>query len=145
MVSNAGLGEKKCNISENIRQNTILNYVNEGISDIDTPDLSLTPKIVGITHQSVLTHWQADEFTDSTIEYGLCDDELLGDRSKEILSQKHTLQLVDLTANTKYFFRFRVKMNKVSESVSEVFSFKTRAHPQKRNEKKEVINSASNR
>jgi chitodextrinase len=97
--------------------------------DVDSPMVIEPLKVVGITHKSAVIHWRTDEPADSVIEFGSSAATLSRIESDTKLKQKHVLHLVDLAADTEYFFRANSTDSSGNKVATDISSFRTRTHP----------------
>ncbi|MDH5517652.1 MAG: hypothetical protein OEY36_07510 [Gammaproteobacteria bacterium] len=97
-------------------------------ADILPPVITEPLKVVGVTHRSAVIIWSTDEPSDSLIEYGLSADALTLTQSKPRLQTDHQIQLVNLSANTEYFFKATSTDIDGNVMTTELLSVTTRGH-----------------
>jgi hypothetical protein len=99
--------------------------------DTRPPAIVVGPLVVNTTHKSAVICWLTNEPADSVVEYGPTAD--LGSvQSRAALTLPHFVTLVDMRANTKYYFRVRSTDSSGNATTSSVFTFRTDARPDTR-------------
>ena len=97
--------------------------------DIEPPLFIDDIKIVGITHQSALIHWNTDEPSSGIIWYGTSDTDLTLSAAVSKLKNKQQLQLTGLSEDTTYYFKIVSRDAYNSEYSSSIMSFVTHNLP----------------
>ena len=101
-------------------------FITQAAADTSPPQLVEATKVVGVTHQSAVLHFQTDEPSSVTLSYGVTQDQLDKSVSVAKLSNRHVIQLSDLDSDQTYYFSARLTDSSANSAAQPAESFKTR-------------------
>ena len=101
-------------------------FITQAAADTSPPQLVEATKVVGVTHQSAVLHFQTDEPSSVTLSYGVTQDQLDKSVSVAKLSNRHVIQLSDLDSDQTYYFSARLTDSSANSVAQPAESFKTR-------------------
>ena len=101
-------------------------FITQAAADTSPPQLVEATKVVGVTHQSAVLHFQTDEPSSVTLSYGVAQDQLDQAVSVAKLGKRHVIQLSDLDSNQTYYFSARLTDSSGNSVAQPAENFKTR-------------------